>query len=416
MFISELFVEEEEVVDTPRTYLPKMNPRFNQVIQRLAKFHRMPIEFDPNAKQWYTAEVSDDNPFIRDVMHVTSANNPKAYESKGQVNEEKLVAIFRKETPNVDKAWVWKTGSGLTDFEVEDTEHGRYPIGEVVPEITSAKTPQDVKQLIRKAMFKLNFHEGCDVTVDSSFLGEASMTKSIPPKKESQFTPAMQNIVDNNRKGARVAVLVPEYPYMVGFGNFIRVGESGLVHVKLSKELAGWAAGDVVAVWPSELRDPENEKYLPDNSFKKKGQGELTEAPEQAFPTDTLVDPGLAALANKYVARMLDKKQMGRSAVVYTANALHSQHVSLPMAMLAARLAYFRLSGKDITEEIEEGEESSPGNEEFQVGQPVTFYYSKYHPNLKAVIVKIYGNFIDVKSQDSGDVFKLHREAVKSVL
>jgi hypothetical protein len=80
-------------------------------------------------------------------------------------------------------------------------------------------------------------------------LPEASMTKSVPSKKESVFNKGVEKSL-----GQQVAVIVLDHPDSVAYGVFKRIGETGLCHIKLNGgKLPGWAAGDMIAVRPSEV-------------------------------------------------------------------------------------------------------------------------------------------------------------------
>lgn len=79
---------------------------------------------------------------------------------------------------------------------------------------------------------------------------EASMTKSVPSKKEGVFNKGVEKSL-----GQQVAVIVLDHPDSVAYGKFVRIGETGLCHIKLNggKLPSNWASGDMIAVRPSEV-------------------------------------------------------------------------------------------------------------------------------------------------------------------
>lgn len=80
-------------------------------------------------------------------------------------------------------------------------------------------------------------------------LPEASMTNSVPSKKESVFNKGVEKSL-----GQQVAVIVLDHPDSVAYGVFKRIGETGLCHIKLNGgKIEGWASGDMIAVRPSEV-------------------------------------------------------------------------------------------------------------------------------------------------------------------
>lgn len=147
----------------------------------------------------------------------------------------KLIAIFRKEKPHHAKIYLWKTGPGDNTYEMEvGQDRKRIPVA-----LSFAQ--------IRQTLARKGFNES--ITRAGRMLIEASMTKSVPSKKESTFNKGVEKSL-----GQQVAVIVLDHPDSVGYGKFVRIGETGLCHIKLNGgKLPGWASGDMIAVRPSEV-------------------------------------------------------------------------------------------------------------------------------------------------------------------
>ena len=260
--------------------------------------------------------------------------------------EQKLIAIFRKEKPHHAKVYLWKTGPGENAFEMEvGQEKKRIPVtlpfekikatmalkgfteslqlagkllvesqnnnryAEIKKELDRYKRIEDGGNALstgerknraeyRKELKQLSTKKKTD---------EASMTKSVPSKKEGAFHKGVEKLV-----GQQVAVVVVDYPDSVAYGMFKRIGETGLCHIKLNGgKLPGWASGDMIAVRPSEVYAPWDTRLQGMTAVHKEYEnGE--KVVREAGPTAPVVYKAVKVTGNKdkdlTIARKLIKK------------------------------------------------------------------------------------------------------------
>ena len=236
MYVTELFAEDdtpnddEENVFSPdendRIYLDDLTTQghFRNVIQRLARFHRVKLGFDDHKHKWFATSTEGLHPFMNDAKYITSAAGYGAIKEE-HVNEIKQSTVRRAMLNALAK-------------EVDQIKTGNM-VGAVD---TGKKIAFGKSQLDRK--MRRNGPE--------QVATEASMTKSVPSKKESEFNKGVEKLI-----GQQVAIVVRDHPDSVAYGLFKRIGETGLCHIKLNGgKLPGWASGDMIAVRPSELYAP----------------------------------------------------------------------------------------------------------------------------------------------------------------
>lgn len=59
-------------------------------------------------------------------------------------------------------------------------------------------------------------------------------------------------------------------------------------------------------------------------------------------------------------------------------------------------------------------DKSSEGTNEISVGDTVTWWYNKYHPDYEGIVRDVRGNTIIVYAPGSGDMFKLTKDDIRS--
>lgn len=222
MFITELFTEAEDLNELSQqkirqALLKSLQQQKDDVahgdlvgaVKKGRQFTR--VRSKMKQRENPSAQVNEDNTaYHRVSVTVSDPNHPAVTQRKEQV--QKTIRVKGDEASAVQKAIAFYKKKG---FRVHDA----------------------------------NYIEGYDI---ASNVDEASMTKSVPGKKESVFNKGVEKLI-----GQQVAVVTHEYPDMVAYGTFKRIGETGLCHIKLNGgKLKGWAAGDMIAVAPDELYAP----------------------------------------------------------------------------------------------------------------------------------------------------------------
>jgi hypothetical protein len=288
MFITELFTETkaERIV---LSNLPKDTHKMAGLIHRLAKFHNINIDYEGG--NWVADDTPGVKPFMKDITYLMSAAGVASamHEDDGD-EQRKLVAVFRKgptlDKPNglASKIYLWKTGPGDNTYEMEvGQDRKRIPVklsfaqirqtlatkgfnesitrmGKLLIESTKIGSKGQTCVRCKKGTYQETSIQddmqgvlhctncGYEVTNPGN-VTEASMTKSVPSKKESVFNKGVEKSL-----GQQVAVIVLDHPDSVAYGVFKRIGETGLCHIKLNGgKIEGWASGDMIAVRPSEV-------------------------------------------------------------------------------------------------------------------------------------------------------------------
>jgi hypothetical protein len=271
--------------------------------------------------------------FLFDIL----SENDDLTENAGQ----RVVTIFRNNSPVPHEVYLWKIGPGKNEYELEVRhDKKRIPI----------KLELDK---IRQAMFKKGFAESLEVP-DSGKIIEASMTNSTPTKKEGQFNRGVEKLIAaaqaNPKLDAQVAVMVHDHPGSIAYGRFIRIGGTGLIYVKLNGgKLPNWASGDVIAVRPAEVYDVWDPKLRGVSVVHR----EYDDFGNRAVREDKRVtnSKNVQDLAIKYITKMLERGHSSRAAVSYSANMIYGVGVSHNEAMSAAIKAFHLITGEHVTED-----------------------------------------------------------------
>jgi hypothetical protein len=283
MFVSDLFPDDNAPLSEGKYPIPELDdvaPHHIQVLQRLAKFHRIPnLEFDRSSHQWTATPSKGLYPFIKDARHITSAA------AMGGLHEDdrdgrKLVAIYTKMAPQPHKVYVWATGANKFELEYGHDQK-RVPL---------ALSIQQIKQTLVKNGWKslgegieedwkgvaaglgaaaaiagagpahgLNASrpiDGCGNTVSNPYahkcpppapakkakVDATTMAAPVvkPPVKkttEAYVSAGEKKMNPGVEVGNTVSIKAPQYEWMVKFGKFDSVGPSGLANIILNTPL-----------------------------------------------------------------------------------------------------------------------------------------------------------------------------------